>query len=306
MFTATAILIVLMVVVTVCTCPRSVWYLGGRPIAVSLGLIKQTADDFVVQGWKAERRGEWAEALAAYDEALRLRRGDADAETRRVALLSRCRDLTEAAAISEREWLAILDPLELLDNLVAKHTSRKLRLLAVACCCRVLHLLTDDRSKLAVEAAEKYADQLVSPEDWMTILVEAGATWLAADLKVDERDARHAAAMSLAPLAETHSGAALVIQLTSSGVERHEQVMLINCIFGHRYYTREVVPSWLTSNVLALAGQMYESRDFSIMPILADALQDAGCAEPEVLNHCRQFGGHVKGCWVVDLLLGKQ
>ncbi|MBY0458328.1 MAG: hypothetical protein K2V38_13385 [Gemmataceae bacterium] len=66
---------------------------------------------------------------------------------------------------------------------------------------------------------------------------------------------------------------------------------------------------------------MYESRDFSAMPILADALQDAGCDNPDILDHCRNAGGgsgepaggssaeaaaHVRGCWVVDLVLGKE
>jgi hypothetical protein len=57
--------------------------------------------------------------------------------------------------------------------------------------------------------------------------------------------------------------------------------------------------------VVAFARQMYESRDFSPMPILADALQDAGCDHPDVLAHCRGPGPHVRGCWVVDLVLGK-
>jgi hypothetical protein len=56
---------------------------------------------------------------------------------------------------------------------------------------------------------------------------------------------------------------------------------------------------------LSLARQMYESRDFSSMPILADALQDAGCDNDDILNHCRGPGPHVRGCWVVDLVLGK-
>jgi hypothetical protein len=51
---------------------------------------------------------------------------------------------------------------------------------------------------------------------------------------------------------------------------------------------------------------MYESRDFGAMPILADALQDAGCASDDVLSHCRGPGPHVRGCWVVDLMLGKE
>jgi hypothetical protein len=65
-------------------------------------------------------------------------------------------------------------------------------------------------------------------------------------------------------------------------------------------------PEWRTSTAVALAGQMYEARDFSAMPILADALQDAGCDNADILDHCRSPGPHVRGCWVVDLVLGKE
>ena len=66
-------------------------------------------------------------------------------------------------------------------------------------------------------------------------------------------------------------------------------------------------PAWLTSTVVALAQGMYDSRDFSAMPILADALQDAGCNLVDILRHCRdEKGSHVRGCWVVDLVLGKE
>jgi hypothetical protein len=58
--------------------------------------------------------------------------------------------------------------------------------------------------------------------------------------------------------------------------------------------------------VVALARQMYDSRDFSAMPILADALQDAGCGNEDLLDHCRGLGSYVRGCWVVDLVLGKE
>jgi hypothetical protein len=64
--------------------------------------------------------------------------------------------------------------------------------------------------------------------------------------------------------------------------------------------------AWRTSTVVALARQMYESRDFGAMPILADALQEAGCENAAILDHCRDGGPHVRGCWVVDLVLGKE
>jgi hypothetical protein len=64
-------------------------------------------------------------------------------------------------------------------------------------------------------------------------------------------------------------------------------------------------PAWLTSTVVSLAAGIYADRAFDRLPILADALQDAGCASADVLEHCRGPGPHVRGCWVVDLLLGK-
>ena len=66
-------------------------------------------------------------------------------------------------------------------------------------------------------------------------------------------------------------------------------------------------PAWLTDTAVSLARGMYESRDFSAMPILADALQDAGCDNADILTHCRDANQpHVRGCWVVDLVLGKE
>jgi hypothetical protein len=65
-------------------------------------------------------------------------------------------------------------------------------------------------------------------------------------------------------------------------------------------------PSWLTSTVVSLAQQMYDSRDFSAMPILADALQDASCDNETILTHCRGAGPHVRGCFVIDLLTGRE
>jgi hypothetical protein len=86
---------------------------------------------------------------------------------------------------------------------------------------------------------------------------------------------------------------------------RAEQADLVRDIFPPPGTSPAVEPEWLTSTVVALARQMYESREFSAMPILADALQDAGCADELVLGHCRKPAPHVRGCWVVDLILGK-
>jgi hypothetical protein len=68
-------------------------------------------------------------------------------------------------------------------------------------------------------------------------------------------------------------------------------------------------PAWLTWHdalLVSMARQMYDSRDFSDMPVLGDALENAGCQDQDILGHCRSGGEHVRGCWVVDLLLGKE
>jgi hypothetical protein len=81
---------------------------------------------------------------------------------------------------------------------------------------------------------------------------------------------------------------------------------IIRDIFGNPFRSVPFAPEWRTPTVLAMARQMYESRDFSPMPILADALQDAGCGSDDILIHCRRPGPHVRGCWVVDAVLSKE
>jgi hypothetical protein len=89
-------------------------------------------------------------------------------------------------------------------------------------------------------------------------------------------------------------------------VELSDQASLVRGIFGKSFHKKARVRRRRTSTALALARQMYDSRDFGAMPILADALQDAGCEDATVLDHCRGPGPHVRGCWVVHLVLGKE
>ena len=77
-------------------------------------------------------------------------------------------------------------------------------------------------------------------------------------------------------------------------------------IFGSPFRPLAFAPEWRTDTAVAVAKQMYAARDFSGMPILADALQDAGCDSEDILAHCRDGNlVHVRGCWVVDLVLRK-
>ncbi len=84
-----------------------------------------------------------------------------------------------------------------------------------------------------------------------------------------------------------------------------DHVRFLRDIFGNPFRPVTLDPRWLSSTVLDLARTIYDERVWERMPILADALMDASCDNEEILNHCRGEGPHVRGCWVVDLLLGK-
>jgi hypothetical protein len=104
------------------------------------------------------------------------------------------------------------------------------------------------------------------------------------------------------------------IGLTTNAAEDIASVMdiplhacaLLRDIVGNPFRPVTFDPSWLTSTVLSLGKGIYEEKAFDRMPILADALQDAGCENENILNHCRYESVHVRGCWLVDLILGKE
>ena len=89
-------------------------------------------------------------------------------------------------------------------------------------------------------------------------------------------------------------------------LERRAQYLLVNDIFGNPF--RPIVADllWLTPTVQSIAASIYQDRAFDRLPILADALEEAGCTNADVLLHCRKPAEHVRGCWVVDLVLGKK
>jgi hypothetical protein len=94
----------------------------------------------------------------------------------------------------------------------------------------------------------------------------------------------------------------------ADGAECAAAVRSFHDVFGNPFRPVVVDPPWLTWNdaaVRKLAQFIYDERRFADLPILADALEDAGCSDADILAHCRGGGEHVRGCWVVDLLLGK-
>ncbi len=218
--------------------------------------------------------------------------------------------------MTEAQWLACAEPERMLEFLRGKARERKLRLLACACCRRVAHLLSDPEFLRSVEIGELYADKQAKVEDcrrahqiayegrrnnidlavaWATMVTKKGGYSVGCVGYVAENSCRLGG--------QWISGRALdAPQLR----EQAEQVALVRDIFGNPFHPVTFSPAWRTDTAVSLAKQMYESREFSAMPILADALQDAGCDNDDILNHCRGDGPHVRGCWVVDLVLGKE
>ena len=92
---------------------------------------------------------------------------------------------------------------------------------------------------------------------------------------------------------------------TNRSEAAEQQVFLLRDIFGNPYRAVCFDPSWITPQVFALAQGIYEQQAFDQMPYLANTLEEAGCMDADILHHCRQSGKHVKGCWAVDLVLGK-
>jgi hypothetical protein len=222
--------------------------------------------------------------------------------------------------MTEAEWLACTDPTPMLDFLRGKATDRKLRLFACGCCRRIWHRLSAEPSQAAVEAAERYADDLVNPDEVMSHFCDCEERLVEGDRYAPHDFAVYFAVIpaiaenehgsGLFPPAAAADGAVRTLDDASAAVaERMVQCDLLRCIFGNPLHTPPAInPTWLAwndSTVRRIAQAIYDERTFDRMPILVDALEDAGCTDRDILDHCRQPGEHVRGCWVVDLLLGK-
>jgi hypothetical protein len=195
-----------------------------------------------------------------------------------------------------------------------KVSDRQLRLLAVACVRRIADLFRRSESPQAIVLAEQFADAPVSfdeafdaQERAFTAYRESEAEWSLPDwaacvlLHVDAGTAAYDALT----FAVRFQAADAAGNVPESPVDTAEQSVLVRDIFGNPFLPVVADPSWRTSTVKALAVGIYDGRAFDRLPILADALQDAGCEDEQLLGHCRGPGPHVRGCWAIDLVLGK-
>ncbi len=226
--------------------------------------------------------------------------------------------------MTEKEWLECVDPDKLLwaPQLRNKISERKQRLFACACCRRMWNLLTDDRSRAIVQIAEEYSDgnatrseldtayeaarravavPIVSFKSVMgTITNYTPASVACGAGTTGPRFSSRPTTLLAAVIAETLAG-----DRSAHGEERKEQAAIFRDLIGNPFRPVTLDPRWLSSTVLDLARTIYDERVFERMPILGDALMDAGCDNEEIIEHCQGLGPHTRGCWVIDLLLGK-
>jgi hypothetical protein len=224
--------------------------------------------------------------------------------------------------MTEAQWLECSDPTRMLDFLRGKVSDRKLRLFAVACCRRIWHLLTDERSRRLIEASEAYADQRIR-------FLEVGDAYRLHDAAERGYEfpalffaACYAADCGIrAAISTAHEVADAAGFSVSTGIDDDETVAANHAVFSHAERVAQTTilrdvcnpfrpvtigPLRLTPTVVTLAQSIYQERSFDSLPILAGALEEAGCTDADILGHCRQPGQHVRGCWAVDLLLGKE
>lgn len=195
-----------------------------------------------------------------------------------------------------------------------KSGRRKFRLFACECCREAWTAIPDQRLKHLCVVAESVADGLLPASE-----LEPGRHALA-PLQSDSgpygkspSSVRVAVDMVFAAAYPTATAAAFHMTATQQPLagayptDKANQRMcdMIRCIFGYRSNLQPFSRKWRTSTTIALAAAIYTDRAFDRLPILADALQEAGCEDAAILDHCRGPGPHVRGCWVVDLVLGK-
>jgi hypothetical protein len=247
--------------------------------------------------------------------------------------------------MTKKEWLACKEPDDLLEFLRDRASDRQFRLFMCACCRRFLALMPR-KPKHDLRLCEKYvaygeqfAEGLITWEEMAAALDETEYANVSHEGYLAALAARQATykevagctrpmlrgrnliahpASSASEYSRTVIGRLQANNMTAKGstaiakkrtatiAEKRYQIALLHDIFDNRFHPVTLDKSRLSSTVIDLARTIYGENAFDRMPILANALQDAGCASKEIINHCRSEGPHVRGCWAVDLILGKE
>ena len=222
------------------------------------------------------------------------------------------------------EWETTADLKAMLAVRQVRNRKRPLRLFAVGCCRQLGKWVSDDTLWDALAACERFADGEIKESGlarWVAAVNRARAAVQDGPRKRDQRS-REAALHTIFYTVHNHRCGYTSADGTSnvplhtlddhSGFSAKELARLrvlfphlLRDVFGNPFRPVQFAKGWRSESAVSLARTAYDTRDFTLLPVLADALEEAGCDHAEVLSHCRGPGPHVRGCWVVDLVLGK-
>jgi hypothetical protein len=230
--------------------------------------------------------------------------------------------------MDEREWMSCTDPGTMLAFAGDTVSERKLRLFGCACVRGVWRDLPDDVLRRAIETCERFVDGLAAAEALETAKELADRTYQGTgDIIADHSAIAVTALCERKPWFPIGGGASAGIAAVAAEAGFDEETPwhvawaqaqqthceLLREIVGNPFCLSSRQIAWLTPSVIALAKTTYENRTFpagtldpACLAVLADALEDAGCTDTDMLGHLRGPGPHVRGCWAVDLLLGKK
>jgi len=229
--------------------------------------------------------------------------------------------------VTEKQWLKSANAETMADYYDARFTERKARLYMLACCRRhPEHITSAAVANMVKLLAAHYADLRKPDKPFDSPAIRKAYTALETYASSTQDSATRGLAFGVVAAAEPVSvmkrlneafpylvfscihdvAVGVSPNRENTKAESKVQAALLREVLGNSFQPVTPEPAWLTDTVLALARQIHESEDFTTMPILADALQDAGCENEAVLSHCRADEvTHVRGCWVLDSLLGK-
>jgi hypothetical protein len=198
--------------------------------------------------------------------------------------------------MDEAEWLAGTSAFNMLNYLASQPLHRKLLLFGCACCRRSAPLWSEPGNSEIVRRIEAFAEGEGSAQSVRRSLYARApfSNW------------RRLLIASAKALEDNAWGAAVRL---SSSVTESVACELLREVIGNPFDQATINPEWLAWNggqIVTLAQTIYDEERWQDMPVLADAVEEAGCTDERILAHCRQSDEHVRGCWLVDLLLGKE
>jgi hypothetical protein len=222
--------------------------------------------------------------------------------------------------MTEADWLARKDPEQMVEFMAGKGSERRHRLLALACSnpCVEENTSRGRGTRAALDLAEQAAEGLIDDRQRQEVRARIPDLADPDDWWDDLRGQTPTSMLLCGDRWDVESVPLEILRDHAFDINAPARVVVggaLHCLFSNPFRPVAFDPRWRTEDVVALARGIYDERAFDRMPLLADALMDAGCDNEDILTHCRSGavrfhkrpqGMRYRGCWVVDLVLGKE